>query len=250
MFSSTRLTVFNNTKTIKWGKTFILHQRPTTNINFYCKTFTLNKHTDTDILLFNLKDIAAHRIPDAYLSYAEPLYLFSGWVTDFLSKSNIDLGRTGAVCPYVQYAEEKGFFKVGVSEEAHPQLESIKELIISMKETFMEMSPTHKRDKKFKAITILFPNLKDTEIAEIIDGVQLSLKPEFVKQGLMLGQFYENCEQGGLRNSNFRPLQSPVPLLAIRNMVETDWPFLEGDKVLEEAYHSHFGNINFGAKLS
>ncbi|WP_158798911.1 DUF6875 domain-containing protein [Pedobacter sp. L105] len=203
-----------------------------------------------DILLFNLKDISSHKIPEIYLPYTSELSLFSGWVTNFLAQSNIDLGRTGAVCPYVQYAEEKGFFKVGIFDEPNPKQDFVIELIRNLKDIFIAMLPTTKKDQKFKAITILFPTLHPDQVIEIIDGVQLFLKPEFVKQGLMIGQFYENCEQGGLRNSNFRPLQSPVPLLAIRNMVETDWPFLEGDEILEKAYKDNFGTINFGAKVN
>lgn len=209
----------------------------------------MNKDTYPDILLFNLKDIPVNIIPESYLPYSDELNRFSEWVTDFLYRSNIDLGRTGAVCPYVQYAQEKGFFKVGIFDDANPHKDAVVELIRNLKDVFISMLPVNNKDEKFKAFTILFPNLQEDQIVEIIDGVQLLLKPEFVKQGLMIGQFYENCQQGGLRNSNFKPLQSPIPLLAIRNMVETDWPFLEGDKVLEDAYNTNFGKINFGAKI-
>ncbi len=208
----------------------------------------LNTASDNSILLFNLKDISKNNIPTSYLAYRDELELFSGWVTNFLEKSNKNLGRTGAVCPYVQYAEEKEYFKVGIFEQPNPVQSHIVNLIRGLKDTFLSMPPLQKKDKKFKAITVLFPALTQSQIYHIIDDVQLQLKPEFVKQGMMIGQFYENCQQGGLRNSNFKPLQSPVPLLAIRYMVETDWPFLEGDKILEQAYQTFFGEINFGAK--
>ncbi|MES2446531.1 MAG: hypothetical protein V4546_05080 [Bacteroidota bacterium] len=202
----------------------------------------------SSIKLFNLKEIGKKNIPETYLTYQKELELFSDWVANFLAKSNANLGRTGAVCPYVQYAEEKEYFKVGVFDAPDPKQELIISLIRDLKELFVTMNPTNKKDEKFKAITILFPTLNENQVLDIIDGVQLKLKPEFVKQGMMIGQFYENCQQGGLRNSSFRPLQSPVPLLAIRYMVETDWPFLEGDKVLEQAYQKNFGKINFGTK--
>src|SRR5206468_1894821 len=44
--------------------------------------------------------------------------------------------------------------------------------------------------------------------------------------GLMLGQFHMKNEEPGLHNVNFRPLQSPIPLLAVRFMVMADLPFL------------------------
>jgi hypothetical protein len=44
--------------------------------------------------------------------------------------------------------------------------------------------------------------------------------------GLMLGEFHANNESPGLRNPDFRPLRSPIPMLAIRHMVDSDLPFL------------------------
>jgi hypothetical protein len=202
----------------------------------------------TEISLINLLDVTIKNIPEIYSKYANDLISFELWVTNFLAKSNPGLGRSGAVCPYIQYAKEKSFFKVGIFEENHPSKSEVLGLIAQLKDLFINMPPTDDKDSRFKTITILFPNLTNGEVTEIIDGVQLTLKPEFVKQGLMIGQFHENCQQPGLRNANFRPLQSPIPLLAIRNMVETDWPFLEGDEILEHAYKAHFGQINFGAK--
>ena len=209
----------------------------------------MNNEADSSILLFNLKDIPKDNIPDTYQVYQSQLQLFADWVTHFLAKSNKNLGRTGAVCPYVQYSEQKEYFKVGVFTKANPSQKEVIDLIMELREIFISMNPKDKKDEKFKAITILFPLLSENQIFEIIDGVQLALKPKFVKNGMMIGQFYEDCQQGGLRNSSFKPLQSPIPLLAIRYMVETDWPFLEGDKLLEQAYHSNFGKINFGKKL-
>jgi hypothetical protein len=44
----------------------------------------------------------------------------------------------------------------------------------------------------------------------------------------MVGQFYAGCPESGLWNDSFRALESPIPLLAIRNMVPSDFPFLHG----------------------
>lgn len=208
----------------------------------------MNIEPASDILLFNIGDVPTGNIPTAYSSYNKELTGFANWVSEFLAKSNPGLGRTGAVCPYIQYSKEQRFFKLGVYSQPHPSQEVIIEMIRNLKEVFIEMDPHGEKEKRFKAITILFPELNDGEVTDIIDGVQLILKPEFVKLGLMIGQFHENCEQGGLRNADFRPLQSPVPLLAIRYMVETDWPFLAGDPVLEQAYNQIFGRVNYGAK--
>jgi hypothetical protein len=42
----------------------------------------------------------------------------------------------------------------------------------------------------------------------------------------MLGEFHMRNHSQGIHNHNFRPLRSPIPILAIRFMVEPDLPFL------------------------
>jgi len=71
--------------------------------------------------------------------------------------------------------------------------------------------------------------------------VQQELKPEFVAKGIMIGQFHPYCLESGLWNQNFRPLQAPVPLLAIRYMVLTDFPFLRKDERFISSYVKIFG---------
>ena len=74
-----------------------------------------------------------------------------------------------------------------------------------------------------------------------LDRLQASLKTEFVRQGLMIGQFHPRCEAPGLWSPDFRPLRSPIPLLAMREMVASDLPFLVGDPDHLLAYFDRFG---------
>jgi hypothetical protein len=64
-----------------------------------------------------------------------------------------------------------------------------------------------------------------------IENVQSALKPEFVKRGMMIGEFWPDHAMPGLHNHSFRPLASPVPMLAMRHMVITDLLFLSGPHV-------------------
>jgi hypothetical protein len=58
------------------------------------------------------------------------------------------------------------------------------------------------------------------------DDIHANLKPEFVEQGLMLGQFYHGCpfEEGAIYAPEYKSiiLSSPVPAFAIRYMVRQD----------------------------
>jgi hypothetical protein len=47
--------------------------------------------------------------------------------------------------------------------------------------------------------------------------------------GLLVGEFHAANANPGLHNPDFRPLRSPVPMLAIRHLVESDLAFLNRD---------------------
>ena len=52
----------------------------------------------------------------------------------------------------------------------------------------------------------------------------------------MIGQFHPECQARGLWSAAFRPLQAPVPLLAIREMTSSDLPFLVGSADHADVY--------------
>jgi hypothetical protein len=89
-------------------------------------------------------------------------------------------------------------------------------------------------------VLILFPDLTPAR-PSLIDKVQASLKPEFVANGLMIGQFHSDCSEPAIWNRHFHPLRSPVPLLAIRYMVATDFPFLNQSCTWTGHYLRRFG---------
>lgn len=162
------------------------------------------------------------------------------WVRDFLCKPHHQLGRGGNVCPYTAPAMKRYALWFTAITEPNISKEDLLATVNFYREWFLELEPTEKDLAIFKSIIIAFPNVKRAEAPEFIDATQASLKVDFVKNGLMLGQFHESCPEPGLHNSKFRPLQSPVPLLAIRNMVRTDIPFLAHDEELMKHYYRLF----------
>jgi hypothetical protein len=78
----------------------------------------------------------------------------------------------------------------------------------------------------YKSLMIVFPDVTAAEAAELVDSVKEQLKPAFVQDGLMLGEFHENNSMPGLHNPDFFPLRSPLPMLVIRAMVPSDLIFL------------------------
>jgi hypothetical protein len=145
------------------------------------------------------------------------------WATSYLVAPHPALGREGPVCPFTSASINKKTFWVGCLDRSDLTADDIEKTVADAVQVFRLLPPTEGPETLLKTILILFPTVADYSL---IDEAQKKLKEESVPMGLMIGQFYPGCEEPGIRNRNFRPLQSPLPLLAIRNMVGSDFPFL------------------------
>jgi hypothetical protein len=159
------------------------------------------------------------------------------WATAYLTAPHPELGREGPVCPYTAAAIKKETFWVGCVDRADLTAEDIERTVAARATEFHRLPPAEGPDALLKTILILFPAVTDYRL---IDEAQRRLKAESVAMGLMIGQFYPGCDEPGIRNPDFRPLQSPIPLLAIRHMVNSDFPFLAGSVAWIEEYLRKF----------
>ncbi len=167
-----------------------------------------------------------------------PLALILKWVRNFLSKPHSELGRPGPVCPFTPHALNIDSIWLTEIADTNPNQEQIAQIIANYRDVFLELEPRTGPNAVNKAILIVFPYLGQAG-AGLIDSVQAELKKRFVDVGLMLGEFHLSNQSPGLRNESFRPLRSPLPMLAIRHMVESDLPFLRrsmDDPALRASY--------------
>ncbi|CAM4011821.1 DUF6875 domain-containing protein [Smaragdicoccus niigatensis] len=159
------------------------------------------------------------------------------WVESYLSQPSPLVGRSGPVCPFTTPSIERRLLWVGRVDDRHPDVEQISGVLRNLVKQFADIEPTSGRDSLLKAIILTFPNVTDYSV---IDDIQRTLKPHFIKDGLMIGQFYPGCAEPGLWNPHFRPLSSPLPLIAVRQMVSSDFPFLRSTPEWIEIYLRQF----------
>jgi hypothetical protein len=162
----------------------------------------------------------------------------ASWATEFLTNPHADLGRDGEVCPFTGPSMRLHAFYMTVS--ADRQLDDVMTTMRFYREWFPELEPTAGPSAQLRTILVVFPNLAGGAGA-VLDAAQEELKFEFVGQGLMIGQFHSDCSVPGVHNPNWRPLRSPVPILAIRYMVAGDGRFLVGDAYHLGSYLAYFG---------
>lgn len=154
-----------------------------------------------------------------------PLAVILAWVNNFLARPHPDVGRPGPVCPFTPTALALDTIWLTEIDEPNTDRHTIVEAISRYREVFLEIEPRTGPMAINKTILVVFPHLGGGA-GKLLDEAQSELKASFVDVGLMLGEFHAENESPGLRNPDFRPLRSPVPMLAIRHMVESDLPFL------------------------
>ncbi len=170
------------------------------------------------------------------------------WVKSFLARPHHNLGRPGVVCPFVPHSLRSNSIRLAVIRTKDLYPSQLEEIVRSYQDIFVNMELKEQELAINRAFLLIFPDVQIEDACQVIDSTQQKLKPLFVESGLMIGEFHKRNESPGLHNPNFRPLRSPIPLLAIRFMVEADLPFLESpaDPHLRirylEAYLKHFSH--------
>lgn len=150
------------------------------------------------------------------------------WVRTYLAQPHEMLGRSGTVCPFAQSALLRDSIDLAVVRfSANDKRAQIVNAINCHLQAFLAKNANATdSERSFQATLVMFPDVALDEAADLIDRTKEEMKADFIRQGLMLGEFHARNESGGLHNPEFKPLRSPLPMLAIRHMVPTDLVFL------------------------
>ena len=167
------------------------------------------------------------------------------WTRAFLCRPHSELGREGPVCPFTLPSLNQHHYWLTTFPGAEVDQERAGDVIERLRDWFFELEPKAGSQVILKTILVIFPELSHENARLQIEVLHKRLKPDFVRRGVMLGQFYQGCPETGLWNDHFYPLESPLPLLVIRNMVPSDFPFLHGRRGNGDmliAYLNRFGS--------
>lgn len=161
------------------------------------------------------------------------------WVQSYLMRPHPDLGRPGDVCPFTAQAARLDAIRIGISgfgSDQAPQILATMESAIGA----FEAIACPKSMRHFRTVIIGFPHCADDDGLRVLRQTQNRLRPHSIFRGKMVGFFEPNSADKGLINPDFRPLRSPIPLLAIRMLVENDAPFVIRNPLLAPIYLAKF----------
>jgi hypothetical protein len=179
----------------------------------------------TDLfLLEDLEDVG--RTSELAESDLDALHAVADWIKTFVVRPHEDLGRAGPVCPFVPGALERKTLWLAPEQIADRGVPHVVELLNGYKSLFLDAEPTDGDDANYKVIVVVFTNLSADRAQGVFEGVleQLAV-PSYAEDGIVFGPFYEGNEGTAIYNSSFRPFQSPVPFLFVRQGVNSDWKF-------------------------
>lgn len=175
-------------------------------------------------LLEDLKD--AGRTKKLEESDLNALHAVADWIKTYVVKPHKDLGRAGPVCPFVPPALERKILWLAPERIADRSVPEIVQLMNGYKKLLLDAQPTDGDEANYKVIVVVFTDLPAARAQGVFgDVLQHLAVPSYVEDGILFGPFYEGNEGTAIYNSGFRPFQSPVPFLFVRQGVISDWKF-------------------------
>ncbi|WP_019852945.1 tryptophan 2,3-dioxygenase [Actinopolyspora mortivallis] len=163
------------------------------------------------------------------------------WFEEYLEEHDERLGRSGAVCPFVQPALRNDCVRFELAEADDPvELAELTSVMEGQIERFEKVDwPEGKVD--ISALVTVLRGVSE-ERAVLLDDAQRAVKGTAVRNGLMIGQFHPRCPDPSARNPEFAVSRAPEPLFVIRRMAFHDILFLHDVPELFAEYDRRFGH--------
>lgn len=169
----------------------------------------------------DIENLAMRGVPQTAETTA--LELTMNFLRGFVGRGHPHLGRSGSVCPFAEAALTKDLIRFQTYSGPMDK-ESIKAATLQLCDYFLKLSPTSGPDKISKVAILIFPTMERADY-RLIDEMFVDLISGFHSQGLIVGQLHPGSEGPGIRNPEFRPLRSPVPMVVIRHLSPYDLIF-------------------------
>jgi hypothetical protein len=163
------------------------------------------------------------------------------WITSFVARPHQDLGHEGAVCPFVPGALERKVLWLAAEHIASRSVADVAQLMNGYKTQLLQTQPINGDGANDKVIVVIFTDLSADRATGLFDDVLKQIAvPSYEENGIVFGPFYEGNQATAIYNASFRPFQSPVPFIFVRQGVISDWKFfLDNDEWLNRWAHRH-----------
>jgi hypothetical protein len=146
------------------------------------------------------------------------------WVKEYIAAPHPQLGRKGAICPYVYKATEIDRLVLAF----HDEVERLKTRF-----------PITEPDKSFASVVLVFPNIPDERL-DALDRMHGEMKSHLMQSDVMVACFHKRNNKPALYNPDFPLYRAPLPCLVVRHMDVRDIAFLGHNRVAFDRYRQRF----------
>jgi hypothetical protein len=152
-----------------------------------------------------------------------------------------DLGRAGPVCPFVPVSLDRRALWLAAEQLTDHDGSALAELMDGYRRLLLDAAPTD-GDDAYPVIVVVFPQLSPDRAPALFDDVAQRLAvPAYAEHGIIYGPFYSGHQGTAIHNANFRPFQSPVPFMFVRQTVVEDWEFFLNNDDYFDLWARRFG---------
>ncbi|MBF6414021.1 DUF6875 domain-containing protein [Nocardia cyriacigeorgica] len=172
---------------------------------------------------------------------ADTVTVLREWLTDYIARPHPELGRSGAICPFVEPSLKRGGIVWRIADwPAGADAAELERLLDDALTTFPELAATE-TNPALLALVLAIPGLPPSDW-HLIDLVHRRIKDRAVAAGLMVGQFHPYCPAPAVHNPRFPVNRAPMPLFAVRTMALHDILFLQAEPGWVRAYQQRYGH--------
>jgi hypothetical protein len=130
----------------------------------------------------------AGRGSDLAATDRDALRAVSVWIEDFVARPHKDLGRAGAVCPFVPGSLERRTLWLAAERVNDLGVPEVAELMDGYRRLFLQVAPADSDEAIYKTIVVVFPDLPAEQAGALFDGVLEQLaEPSYVEDGIIFG---------------------------------------------------------------
>lgn len=170
----------------------------------------------------------------------DALVSLSQWLRDYAMSDNADLGRSGTVCPFAKQASKLDTLLVGINLAGPDDEDHVfTEIRTSFRD--LERIPAPPGKENLRTIAVGFPNCTSPAGIAMLNRIYKRHKYYTLLRNRMVAFFHPDADVHGLWNESFRPMRSPMPMLAVRYVVEQDAAFAAKHRLMRAPYLLRFG---------
>lgn len=162
------------------------------------------------------------------------------WLESYPGNPHAELGRPGAICPFTRPSRRLGATRISLSSAGAKDEERA---FAHVRRAYADLDriPVERGKEEFRAVVIAFPNCMSDAGIEMLERVAKQHKYYSIVRFRTIGLLHEKSKAPGLWNPNFHPMRAPMPLVAIRHIVEQDAPFIIDQHLQWAPYLLRFG---------